>query len=408
MSNKIVGPQNGLKVIDFSTYLAGPKAAKILADLGADVIKVDSTGEIAGGDFGKMYGVPNGNDEAPMTQNTRANKRCIRVNMKTPEGHAIMEKLLETTDIFITNFREGALKKLGMDYETLSAKYPRLVFGSVTGYGDHGVDSEKPGFDSTAYWARGGLMGSIGEPDAPPPVPLAGFGDNPTGAFLALGVLAAIIGRERTGKGQKVTGALYNTAIFNMSLELACANYHPMPKKSVKKPASPLINVYQCKDGKWISLTSLNYRKDWVNLCNAFERPDLIEDERCNTPRAIAINCKEVTAMFAEIVLQQDRDVWVDRWTKADIPFELVQTQEDILADEQAKVNNFLVPCNFPNGHTIYLTGAPVQLSSMGATSYNNLVAAGMHTEEVVAELGYSAEEIAELMAKGVLEGVHD
>lgn len=408
MSNKIVGPLNGLRVIDFSAFLAGPKAAKILADWGADVISVSSTGDIAGGDFGKMYGVPTGKDENPMTQNIGANKRCIRVNMKHPGGAVVMGRLLEGADVIITNFREKALKKMGMDYKTLSAKYPRLIYGLVTGYGDKGPDADKPGFDSTAYWARGGLMGSIGEPDAPPPVPVAGFGDNPTGAYLALGILAAVIGREKTGKGQKVVGALYNTAIYNMSLELACANYHPMPKKSVNLPSSPLVNVYECKDGRWISLTSLNYKKDWVKLCGTFERLDLIEDERCNNPVALFKNCSVVTPIFVEIMKTQDRDVWAQRWTEADIPFELIQTQEEILQDEQARANNFLVPCTFENGNTIYMTGAPVQLSDMGATSFNNLVDAGMHTEDVMDDLGYSEKEIAFMLKEGIIEGVSE
>ena len=399
------GPLDGLKVIDFSTYQAGPRAAKLCADWGADVIAVGNTSEIPGGDFGKMYGVPTTDSENPLMQNNSANKRSIRVNMKTAEGMAIMEHLLEKTDIIITNFREDALKRLNMDYETLSAKYPHLIYGSVTGYGDKGPDSERPGFDSTAYWARGGLMASIGEPDAPPPVPLGGFGDNPTAVFLVCGILAAVYGRINTGKGQKVTGALYNTAIFNMNLELACANYYPnMVKKSVMNPVSPLINVYKCADEKWISLTSLNYNKDWKLLCETFERPDLVDDPRCNTARAIGKNSAEIAQLFSEIIKKEKRDEWVSRWSEADIPHELVLDMKEILTDEQAHVNSFLQPCTFESGNTIYMAGTPVQLSDYEPNCFERLMKQpGEHTKEVMKEIGYSDNEIINMKTNGII-----
>lgn len=403
---KIEGPLNGIRVIDFSTYLAGPKAAKLLADWGADVIRVDTTGAVASDGFNALYGLPDDPKENPLLANNQANKRTMRVNMKTPEGAAIMAKLLSQADVLITNFRENALKRLGMDYETLHEKYPRLVYGYVTGYGTEGPDAQKSGFDSTAYWARGGLLASIGEPYAPPPVPLAGFGDTPTSVFLVAGILAALHGRERTGKGQRVVGALYNTAIYNLCQELATANYGKAKKKSVWEPTSPLINVYQCKDGKWISLTSLNYRKEWAALCGTFGRPDLVDDPRCNSPKAIYVNRKEVTGIFAEIIAQKDREEWARLWLEADIPFELVQELNDILTDEQARANNFVMPCKFQNGNTAYLVGTPAQLSDVKPNPYANLITVGQHTSEVLAELGYSEAQIAELIEQGVVQNV--
>lgn len=398
-------PLSGIRVIDLTTYLAGPKAAKLLADWGADVIRIDTTGAIAGEDFGRMYGVPASAQEDPLNANICANKRNIRINLKSPEGQEVMHRLLEKTDVVITSFREKALKKMGLDYETLSEKYPRLIFGCVTGYGDKGADAGKPGFDSTAYWARGGLMASIGEPDAAPPVPIAGFGDNPTGAFLAMGVLVALLGRERTGKGQKVVASLYNTAIYNMSLELACANYHPMPKKSIKHPVSPLINVYECKDGKWISLTSLNYDKDWGKICQTFGAPELVDDPRCNSAKAIVKNCAEMTELFVDVIRKKDRSEWIKLWTEADISFELVQTMEDVLADEQARINGFLQPCTFPNGNTAYMTGAPVQLSDYQVNAFRNVDLSGSHTMDVMAELGFGEDEIQCMLEKQIIQG---
>ncbi len=405
----IKGPLNGVRVIDLATYAAGPSASKLLAGWGADVIKVDTTQFISGGDFGSLYGVPTEQDEQPITDLVNSNKRHIRVDLKTPEGHEVMLRLLKTTDVIITNYRAGALVKLGMDYETLHEQFPGLVYGYVTGYGENGKDASKPGFDSTAYWARGGLMMSLGEPDAIPPVPLATFGDLSAGLALCAGVLAALYGKKVTGKGQKVIGSLYGTAVYQMGLELAAAAYHENPRKSVKHPTCPTINIYECSDGKWVSLTVLNYDKDYANFCDTLEHPELKTDPRCDSPVSLFMNCEELTALFAEIIKTKPRAEWCKRWDDSDIPYEILQTMDDVLNDQQALDNNYVIPVTFRSGNTAKMIGAPVFLSDVGSTSYNNLFPHwGGDTLDVIRELGYDQKTIDKFLADNIIKDVEE
>lgn len=388
------GPFEGLKVVDLATYAAGPLACQILGYWGAEVVKIESLQGDPGRMFAHLMQVPCTDDEEPIAQTVNAFKRVMSVDLKKQAGMRILHRLLESADVLVTNYRPKALKNLGLTYEDLNERYPRLIYGFISGYGEKGPVADKPGFDMISYFARGGLMAELGEPDAGPLPPIAAVGDFTTGTNLAMGIASALYERERTGKGQKVVASLYHAALWVMNTMITVRNYWPYPKASIYNPVYALTNCYQCKDGKWIALCIMEHHRFWKPLCATMGLDEFADDPRFDNIVVAIMNTKELYPIIRDRILTKDREEWAKIWTEADITFEEILSHQDILKDEQALENNFLIPVVMQNEKKIMMPSPPVQFSSYGVPEWKLAPRMGEHTKEVLNELNYTDDEI--------------
>ncbi len=406
-------PLEGYRVLDFSTYAAAPVCAMTLADWGADVIKVESLFGDAFRLFGFIMRCPIAENDNIQFELDNRNKRGIALDLKIPEGQEIIQKLLKATDVLVTNYRPKALKGIGLDYETLSGKYPRLVYAYLNGYGDKGPEKDKPGFDLAAYFARSGILVEVPEPGSDPIPPLAGFGDHPTGTFLAGGICAALLRREKTGKGCKVQTALFNAALWNLSLNIATANNNAhLPeeeqlkiKPSRKRPRTALMNTYRTKDDRWVTIMALEYDRYWKPFAErVIRRPDLADDPRFKNQMAAFEHTVELAALVEEEVRKITKDELVQRMAAADIVYEVNQRWKELKDDLQAVENDFMVEHKMPSGRKEWIVGNPVKFNG-GKTSLRRYAPKlGEHNDEILSELGYSREQIKSLRDKKVIK----
>ena len=397
-------PLQGIKVLDFSTYAAAPICSMTLADWGADVIKIEPLTGDAFRFFGFIMQCPVQEDDNIQFEMDNRNKRGISLNLKTAEGRGIINKLLETADVLVTNYRPKALESLGLDYETVSQNHPRIVYAYLNGYGDEGPDRDKPGFDLSAYFARSGILVEMPEPGYPPLSPLAGFGDHPTGTYLAGGICAALLQRARTGKGCKVQTALFNCALWNLQLNIASANSNAhLPeeeylklKSQRKKPRSGLMNTYQSQDGRWITVMALEYDRYWKPFAEiVLRQPDLADDPRFNNQMAGFQNSEALTAVIDEAFGKMTEKEIVMRLKAADIAHEINLRWKEVKDDLTALENGFIFEYKMPSGRRDWLVGNPVRFNGEKTEVRRPAPRLGEHNNEILTELGYSAEQIA-------------
>jgi len=406
-------PLEGYRVLDFSTYAAAPVCAMTLADWGADVIKVESLSGDAFRLFGFIMRCPIAENDNIQFELDNRNKRGIALDLKTPEGQKIIRKLLQAADVLVTNYRPKALKGIGLDYESLSEKYPRLVYAYLNGYGDKGPEKDKPGFDLAAYFARSGILVEVPEPGSDPIPPLAGFGDHPTGTFLAGGICAALLRREKTGKGCKVQTALFNAALWNLSLNIATANNNAhLPEEeqlkiraSRKRPRTAMMNTYRTKDDRWVTIMALEYDRYWKPFAESvIRRPDLVDDPRFKNQMAAFEHTVELAAIVEEEVRKITKDELVQRMAAADIVYEVNQRWKELKDDVQAVENDFMVEHKMPSGRKEWVVGNPVKFNGEKTSLRRYAPKLGEHNDEILSELGYSREEIKSLRDKKIIK----
>ncbi len=395
---------SGVKVIELSTFLAGPTCAKVLADWGADVIKVEAPFGDPARTAGVIFKMPIGEEENPIHETVNSNKRGISLNVKSEEGKMALYKLIESADVFITNNRTAALKRNGLSYEQLSEKFPHIIFAQILGYGENGPDKDKPGFDYTAYYARGGVMGTLMEKDTAPLNPAAGFGDHQAGMYLAAGICAALYRKQHSGKGEEVTVSLYHTAMFGMSSMIPSSQYGNNWPVTRKKPNSPLMNSYKCKDGRWVQIAVIEYNKYFEKFVKTIGREDLVNDENYNTIKAVSKHTDDMVNIIEEQFAKKDLAEWTKILNEADLPFEKVQLWEEIVEDEQAWANDYLRKVEYENGNTGVLVNTPVKFKNIGLPDFNKAPKIGEHTKDVLLEVGYSSEEIDEMKSNKAIK----
>lgn len=403
-------PLKGTKVVDLTTFLATPATGRVLGEWGADVIKVEAAkGDPTRVNQAVVYGMPSSDEENLAFDVANMHKRCISLNLKNEKGLEVMHKLLADADVFITNTRAKSLKKMGLDWETLHEKYPRLIMGHGLGYGKKGPEKDNAGFDVTCYMGRGGVFGTTVNKGDAPMIPTNGYGDFQASVFMAAGILAALLGREKTGEGDYVTCALQHAAIYALSVGMISAQYgNPYPKSRLEVN-NPLNNVFRSKDDKWVVLCLPEYDRDWPRVMKLIGRDELAEHPEysvCDIVNEKGL-APEVTKIlddgFAQFTLQE----LLDMFHENDMPCEPAQTPVDIYEDQNAILNEYIKQVPYPNGPR-WCPTAPVQFE-IGETA--ELVPTGKMGSETVAvmkELGYTDEEIQAAMDEGAVKGDTD
>lgn len=396
-------PLQGVKVVELANFIAAATAGRFLADLGADVIKIESEK----GDP-LRFTAPSEGRPLDMYENTtweleNANKRCISINMKDPKGKEAFFKLLDTADVFITNWRVQALERAGLNYEEIKDRYQGLVYAMCTGYGEFGPDKDLPGFDFTAYFARGGYLDSLRQKGTIPMNVVPGLGDHNVGMNLAAGILAALYQAKTTGKGEKVTTSLFESAIFNMGMMVQAAQYTDIGKKypvAVRELDNPFNAAWRTKDDRFIQTCMPNYNTYYSKFMVAIGRDDLVNNENYYPVQNLHSRGlgTELYDICMDAMGKKNVSEWKEILVSADIPFSVAQSWEEILVDEQAWANNCFYKMKYDNGNERTLVRLPVNFSEMGTPEYNRGPLIGEHGVEILKELGYNDKEVGEFI----------
>ncbi len=399
----MAGPLDGVRILDMTVGQQGPVATAMLADMGAEVIKIEDR---RGGDSGRYMTAMMGAKVAQnfYFENNNRSKRSLRVDLKKEEGREVIYKLLETYDVFVTNFREEAVRRLGMDYASLSARCPSLVYAVAYGFGKEGPDSGKPALDLAAQ-ARGGIWSISGEPDQPPPRIGAGMADQVGAGILAYGIMLALFSRERTGKGQEVNTSLLGSQAWLGSLSLQAYLFYGRTAAPVArdKSGNPLWSIYRCRDGKWLCLAMLGSDPYWHAFCAAAQIEELEKDPKFETHVTRTQNAVALIEILDEKFGSQDRQYWEERFSSTDLIWAPANDYAEVAADPQMMANNYIVEVDHPTHGQVKMVGSPVRLSKTPGQITRPAPEYGQHTEEILLELGYSWDDISRMNEEEVV-----
>src|SRR6476469_570836 len=334
---------SGLKVVDLSSFIAGPSAATILSDFGADVVKVEPPEGELWRIGQKIPPQPHSEEPYPFHLANR-NKRGVALNLKVASAQQVLERLAKWADVFIVNTPHSARKKLKLEYEDVAHWNPRLIYADLTGFGEKGPDAALPGFDITAYWARSGLLSMTREAGEPPTWPVAGSGDNATAVGLYGAIVTALYRRERTGKGSYVTTSLLAEGVWSasVSIQAALCGAKFYPPHDPKNPANAALNVYQAADGTWFLLVVTPDKLEAV--AKAIGRSDLLTDPRFSDPAKLAANMQQLTAILDEVFGAEPMEHWYEVFDGVHVTFGVVRGPEDVVKDPQLRANDIVVP----------------------------------------------------------------
>ena len=391
----------GLKVVELATYIAAPGAAGVMADWGAEVIKIESPL----GDPMRRFFESLSTDHAgnPVFEMDNRGKRSIALDIGKPEGRAVVAKLAAEADVFLTNVRPAALKRAALDFETLSAANPRLVYCTLTGYGLEGPEAHKPGFDVTAFWARSGVA-SLTAPKGVDPFPLrTAMGDHTCSLATVSAILAALYERNSTGKGRLVETSLIRAGVYAIATDMAIqlrlgriASTRPR-----EQAVNPLANYFKTADGHWLCLHPRDGGADWPDIARAIGRPELATDSRFAKGRERRTHGAELVGLLDEAFAGLTRAEAAERLDAADVVWAPVQTPAECAADPQAEAAGCFVQTPNPEGGSFRAPAAPARFPGADDGPKGPAPALGQHTREILAGLGYSAAEIEALVSAG-------
>ena len=399
------GPLDGLRVIDWTMWQFGPVSTMMLADMGAEVIKVESLDGDHGRSVGRSVGLdstlPNG--ASAFFEGLNRQKLGIAVNLKTPEGVEIMYKLAVKSDIFVENFRKGVAERLSLGYEDLIKHNENIIYASASGYGSKGPDAGKPAFALTAE-ARSGALWWIGPPDDTPHQ--LDIADQSAAVMLSYGILGAIVARERFGFGQKVDVSHLGSMVWarGMQNQISLLVEKEYQRFDRTQPGNVLWNYYRCGDGRWIAF-SMGQERYWLPFCSVVGRPDLIDDSRFNTMESRYENRRELVELLDAHFLTRTSAEWEESLRgNSDIIWERVQRNLDLPSDPQVVANDYIVQYNHPAIGLSNWLQTPVNYSNTPLSTRKMAPALGENTEETLVDLlGYTWDDIVALKDKNVI-----
>ncbi|HTI76047.1 MAG TPA: CoA transferase [Mycobacterium sp.] len=383
----MAGPLEGVKVVEFGVWVAGPAAGGVLADWGADVIKIEPPEGDPARMFGRMLGIEDGT--SPPFEMDNRSKRSIVLDLGSDDGRATAFELLSDADVFLTNIRPGALKRVGMDFETVAARNPRLVYGLITGYGESGPDADRAAYDVAAFWARAGLAHLLTRPGDTPPFQRGGMGDHSAGMTLAAAVCAALVARVRTGQGQLVSTSLYRQGAYTVSFDLNTflMTGHSIAIGQRETMGNPCMNNYTAGDGRRFWIVGLQGSRHWPSLCRAVGRSDWLTDPRYDSAHARAANAGELIGELDEIFATKSLDEWAKVFAaEPDFFWSPINSIEDVVADEQFHAAGGIV--YVPDGEAgIPMVATPADFHGTPCSPRSVAPRLGEHTDEVLAEI---------------------
>lgn len=404
------GPLEGIRVLNWSQFTPS-SAGYMLGDLGADVLKIEHPvrGDAYRG-MGAIYGeaMTFADGRHAGFEAANRNQRSITLDLKSERGREILYKLVQTTDVFYTNYTSRVQGALRVDYGTLSQKNPKLIYATSSTYGPEGPWADRRGFDQTAQ-ARSGLMFCMGDRDFPEPVQtVSGICDTMGATVLAMGILAALVARERTGVAQKVDASLLGSMLHLQTMGLGVTAFRGKSwvRHTRTRTKNPLTNHYRCSDGKWVLFSEIQADRFWPEFCRALQMDDLAGDPRFATAMGgRREHAEELIKILDEKMATKTRDEWVQRFEELKAPFAYspVQDYYDVLQDPQVLANNYIVEFDHPAAGRVKVMGYPMRFSETPAAIQREAPEFGQHTEEVLMEQGFDWDQIAQLRSEGVI-----
>jgi crotonobetainyl-CoA:carnitine CoA-transferase CaiB-like acyl-CoA transferase len=401
-------PLEGVRVLEVAIYAFVPSAAAILADWGADVLKVEHP---VLGDPGRdtaAWGVPaNVNGVSHLWEVPNRGKRAMTLDLSTPEGKEILMQLVDESDVFITNFLPAARRKLGIEPDDIQARNPRIIYARGSAQGPKGDLAERGGFDGVTYWLRTGASIGVTPPELPVPLamPGPGFGDLQAGMALAGGIGTALFHRERTGNGTVVDASLMSVGLWAMGMTISGSSVldvDALPHQYHADSTNPLVNEYRTKDGGFVALAFLQADRYWPEFCVLVDRYEWLADERFTDSASRAENSRALVALLDELFLERDLAGWQELLSKQDGQWDMGLAAGEVQHDEQALANGYVQRIQHEGDGKVVLVAAPVQFDG-DAPVLGKAPAFGADTDEVLRVHGLDDDRIADLRARGVI-----
>src|SRR6202140_4999253 len=385
-----------------ASFIAGPSAAVILSDLGADAIRGDPP---AGDSWRRAHKLP----PQPQAKEpyqwhlANRNKRGITLDLKSPGARQVLERLVKWADVLIVNTPPPARKRLGLEYDDVVPLNPRLIYADLTGFGEKGPDADLPGFDITSYWARSGLLSMTRDAGEPPTWPVAGSGDNATAVGLYSAIVTALYRRERTGKGSYVTTSLLAEGVCAASvcIQAALCEAKFFGPHDRKNPANAALNVYRAKDDTWFVLIVTPDKA--AAVAKAIGRPDLLTDPRFPDPAKLMANMPQLATILDEVFSAEPMAHWYEVFNGVHVTFGAGRGPREVINDPQLQANDIIVPLNGAGGKLTSTISSPLQVHGVAKVPAKRAPKIGEHNEEVLRQLGFSAAEIDGLRASGAI-----
>jgi len=396
---------DGYRVIELGMWVAGPGAGAVLADWGADVIKVETPlGDPMRRLFKLLAG--HGQTESPPFDLDNRGKRSVVIDLAQPEGVEIVRRLLRDADVFLTNLRPEAVERLGLGPDELLAEFPRLVYASVSGYGLEGPEVGRAGYDVGAFWARSGIASLMAPDGIAPPGIRSGMGDHITGMTTVAGILAALLERERSGRGQLVEASLLRTGIYTVGWDLGIQMR--FGKIGSVRPRTtemnPMCNCYAAGDGRWFWLLGVEADRLWPKLCEAVDRADLLTDERFSTARSRRHEASTLVELLDGVFARFTRDELTDRFDRHDVWWAPVNTPAEVLTDPQVIAAGAFVDVPEGEGAPAHRAVAtPITFHRTGTPPVGSVPGLGQHTEDVLHAAGFDAADLERFRAAGAI-----